>query len=84
MGWPSYQTKVLLQAIKSIVLGWVERGYQGQSCHRKDQHKSFPGLTTAAKYGEKDAYGSIEAKYVGQAHQSVVEVSMGKCTEQLR
>lgn len=43
--------------------------------HRKDQCKNFAELITAARYGEKEAYGSNEAKYVGRAHQSVVEDS---------
>ena len=41
--------------------------------HRKDQCQSFAELITAARYGEKEAYGSNEAKYVGRAQQSVVQ-----------
>ena len=41
--------------------------------HRKDQCQSFAELITAATYGEKEAYGSNEAKYIGRAQQSVVQ-----------
>ena len=44
-----------------------------QAHHRKDQCQSFAELITAARYGEKEAYGSNEAKYVGQAQPSVVQ-----------
>ena len=41
--------------------------------HRKDQCQSFTELITAARYGEKEAYGSNEAKYLERAQQSVVQ-----------
>ena len=62
----------LILSLCSSLMG-LKGPIKDQARHRKDQCQSFAELITAARYGEKEAYGSNEAKYVGRAQQSVVQ-----------